>query len=185
MIAAHGLSARKSLGQNFLMDLNLTARIARRAGDLAACDVLEVGPGPGGLTRALLSEGARQVVAIERDARCLPALAEIADAWPGGSPCSAATRWPSTRGRSYAAGPRRREPSYNVGTEFLVRWLTPADWPPFWTEPDADVPEGGRRAHRGPARPKTYGRLSVLAQWRSEPASPSRSRPCLHARRRR
>ena len=83
MIARHGLSAKKQLGQNFLLDLNLTAKIARQAGDLSACDVLEVGPGPGGLTRGLLAEGARKVLAIEKDARCLPALAEIAEAYPG------------------------------------------------------------------------------------------------------
>ena len=83
VIARHGLSARKALGQNFILDLNLTARIARMAGDLAAHDVLEVGPGPGGLTRGLLAEGARRVLAVEKDARCLPALAEIAAAHPG------------------------------------------------------------------------------------------------------
>ena len=83
VIASHGLSARKSLGQNFLLDLNLTAKIARQAGDLSACDVLEIGPGPGGLTRGLLSEGARHVLCIEKDSRCLPALQEIAAAHPG------------------------------------------------------------------------------------------------------
>ena len=83
VIARHGLAARKALGQNFLLDLNLTGKIARRVGNLAGSDILEIGPGPGGLTRALLSEGARRVVAIERDSRCLPALAEIADAYPG------------------------------------------------------------------------------------------------------
>ena len=83
VIATHGLSAKKSLGQNFLLDLNLTAKIARQAGDLATRDVLEIGPGPGGLTRGLLAEGARKVIAIEKDARCLPALADIAEAYPG------------------------------------------------------------------------------------------------------
>ena len=83
VIASHGLTAKKALGQNFLLDLNLTAKIARAAGDLSGCDVLEVGPGPGGLTRGLLAEGARRVVAIEKDARCLPALDEIAAAYPG------------------------------------------------------------------------------------------------------
>ena len=83
VIATHDLVAKKALGQNFILDLNLTARIARAAGDLSACDVLEVGPGPGGLTRGLLAEGARQVLAIEKDPRCLPALAEIAAAYPG------------------------------------------------------------------------------------------------------
>ena len=83
VIATHGLAAKKALGQNFLLDLNLTAKIARSAGDLSQCDVIEVGPGPGGLTRALLAEGARRVLAVEKDERCLPALAEIAAAYPG------------------------------------------------------------------------------------------------------
>jgi 16S rRNA (adenine1518-N6/adenine1519-N6)-dimethyltransferase len=83
VIAAHALAPRKALGQNFLLDLNLTARIARQAGDLTRCDVLEVGPGPGGLTRGLLTEGARHVLAVEKDPRCLPALAQIAAAAPG------------------------------------------------------------------------------------------------------
>ena len=134
VIAAHGLSARKALGQNFLLDLNLTAKIARRAGDLTTCDVLEIGPGPGGLTRALLAAGARHVVAIERDDRCLPALAEIAAAWPG--------RLTVLPGDALALDPRPQltppvrivaNLPYNVGTELLVRWLSPPDWPPFWT----------------------------------------------------
>ncbi len=83
VIDSHGIAAKKSLGQNFLLDLNLTAKIARLAGDLSACDVLEIGPGPGGLTRGLLAEGARKVLAIEKDSRCMPALAEIAEADPG------------------------------------------------------------------------------------------------------
>jgi 16S rRNA (adenine1518-N6/adenine1519-N6)-dimethyltransferase len=170
VIAAHGLSARKALGQNFLMDLNLTRRIARRAGDLAACDVLEVGPGPGGLTRALLAEGARHVVAIERDARCLPALAEIAAARPG--------RLTVLAGDALAVDPTPHltppvrvvaNLPYNVGTELLVRWLTPAGWPPFWTS--LTLMFQREVAERIVARPgsKTYGRLSVLAQWRSDP----------------
>ncbi len=99
VIASHGLSARKSLGQNFLLDLNLTAKIARQAGDLTQCDVLEIGPGPGGLTRGLLAEGARKVLAIEKDARCIPALEEIAAAIPAGSRSSTATRSRSIRWR--------------------------------------------------------------------------------------
>ena len=185
VIAAHGLSARKALGQNFLLDLNLTAKIARRAGDLTACDVLEIGPGPGGLTRALLADGARHVVAIERDARCLPALAEIAAAWPG--------RLTVLPGDALALDPLPHltppvrivaNLPYNVGTELLVRWLTPPDWPPFWHEPHADVPEGGRRAHRRRARlqglrpPVDPG---PVAQRRR--ASPSRSRPAPSPRR--
>jgi 16S rRNA (adenine1518-N6/adenine1519-N6)-dimethyltransferase len=170
VIAAHGLSARRSLGQNFLMDLNLTGRIARTAGDLAACDVLEIGPGPGGLTRALLAAGARHVVAVERDARCLPALAEIAAAWPG--------RLTVLEGDALRVDPAAhlRAPvrivanlPYNVGTELLVRWLTPATWPPFWSSLTLMFQK--EVAERIVARPgsKAYGRLAVLAQWRATP----------------
>ncbi len=170
VIAAHGLSARKSLGQNFLLDLNLTAKIARRAGDLAACDVLEIGPGPGGLTRALLAEGARHVTAIERDERCLPALAEIAEAWPG--------RLTVLAGDALAidALPHLTPPvrivanlPYNVGTELLVRWLTPPEWPPFWTSLTLMFQK--EVAERIVARPgsKAYGRLALLVQWRTDP----------------
>jgi 16S rRNA (adenine1518-N6/adenine1519-N6)-dimethyltransferase len=169
VIATHGLSARKSLGQNFLLDLNLTRRIARRAGDLTASDVLEVGPGPGGLTRALLAEGARHVVAIERDVRCLPALAEIAAAWPG--------QLTVLEGDALAVDPRAQltppvrvvaNLPYNVGTELLVRWLTPAEWPPFWTSLTLMFQkEVAERIVAGPGS-KTYGRLSILAQWRCD-----------------
>jgi 16S rRNA (adenine1518-N6/adenine1519-N6)-dimethyltransferase len=169
VIAAHGLRARKALGQNFLMDLNLTAKIARVAGDLADCDVLEVGPGPGGLTRALLAAGARHVVAVERDARCLPALAEIAAAWPG--------RLTVVPGDALAVDPLPRlappvrvvaNLPYNVGTELLVRWLTPPAWPPYWSSLTLMFQK--EVAERIVARPgsKSYGRLAVLAQWRSE-----------------
>lgn len=170
VIAAHGLSARKALGQNFLLDLNLTGKIARRAGDLAGCDVLEIGPGPGGLTRGLLSEGARHVVAIERDARCLPALAEIAEAYPG--------RLTVLSGDALAIDPLPHltppvrvvaNLPYNVGTELLVRWLTPPSWPPFWES--LTLMFQREVAERIVARPgsKAYGRLSLLAQWRSTP----------------
>jgi 16S rRNA (adenine1518-N6/adenine1519-N6)-dimethyltransferase len=170
VIAAHGLAARRSLGQNFLLDLNLTGKIARRAGDLAACDVLEIGPGPGGLTRSLLAAGARRVVAIERDARCLPALAAIAAAYPG--------RLEVVAGDALAvdAAPLLRPPArvvanlpYNVGTELLVRWLTPPDWPPFWTSLTLMFQK--EVAERIVAAPggKAYGRLAILAQWRAAP----------------
>ena len=170
VIAAHALSARKALGQNFLLDLNLTAKIARRAGDLTACDVLEIGPGPGGLTRGLLSEGARHVVAIERDARCLPALAEISEAAPG--------RLTVIEGDALEVDPRPHltppvrivaNLPYNVGTELLVRWLTPPVWPPFWTSLTLMFQK--EVAERIVAQPgsKTYGRLAVLAQWRANP----------------
>lgn len=167
VITAFGLNARKSLGQNFLLDLNLTAKIARRAGDLDQCDVLEIGPGPGGLTRALLAEGARHVVAIERDARCLPALAQISRNYPG--------RLHVIEGDALAIDPTSfltppirivANLPYNVGTELLVRWLTPEKWPPFWTS--LTLMFQREVAHRIVARPgsKAYGRLSLLVEWR-------------------
>jgi 16S rRNA (adenine1518-N6/adenine1519-N6)-dimethyltransferase len=170
VIAAHGLVARKQLGQNFLLDLNLTARIARAAGDLSASDVLEVGPGPGGLTRGLLAEGARRVLAVERDPRCLPALAEIAAAYPG--------RLEVVQGdaldldlSSRLAPPVRVVANlpYNVGTELLVRWLTPEAWPPFWESLTLMFQK--EVAERIVAHPgtKAYGRLALLAQWRADP----------------
>ena len=134
VIRAHDLVAKKQLGQNFLLDLNLTAKIARAAGDLSACDVLEVGPGPGGLTRGLLAEGARRVVAVEKDARALPALAEIAAAYPG--------RLDVLHGdaleldlTAHLVPPVKIVANlpYNVGTELLIRWLTPPAWPPLWS----------------------------------------------------
>lgn len=169
VIAAHGLSAKKALGQNFLLDLNLTGKIARRAGNLAACDVLEIGPGPGGLTRALLAEGARHVVAIERDARCLPALAEVAAAYPG--------RLTVLEGDALALDPLPHltppirvaaNLPYNVGTELLVRWLTPPAWPPFWDSLTLMFQkEVAERIVAAPGS-KAYGRLSILAQWRCD-----------------
>lgn len=168
VIASHGLSARKALGQNFLLDLNLTAKIARQAGDLSRCDVLEIGPGPGGLTRGLLAEGARKVLAIEKDGRCLPALAEIALAYPG--------RLQVIEGDALDIDPLAHltppiricaNLPYNVGTELLVRWLTPPVWPPFWES--LTLMFQREVAERIVARPgsKTYGRLAVLAQWRT------------------
>lgn len=169
VIAAHGLDARKALGQNFLLDLNLTSRIARAAGDLSGSDVLEVGPGPGGLTRGLLAEGARRVLAIEKDARCLPALAEIAAAYPG--------RLEVIGGDALQVDPLQHltppikvvaNLPYNVGTELLVRWLTPPSWPPVWTTLTLMFQK--EVAERIVARPgsKAYGRLALLAQWRTE-----------------
>ncbi|MGR3433694.1 MAG: 16S rRNA (adenine(1518)-N(6)/adenine(1519)-N(6))-dimethyltransferase RsmA [Shimia sp.] len=167
VIAAHDLRAKKALGQNFLLDLNLTAKIARQAGDLTGADVLEVGPGPGGLTRGLLAEGARKVLAVEKDARCLPALAEIAAAYPG--------RLEVVEGDALALDPlaHLRPPirvvanlPYNVGTELLVRWLTPAAWPPVWESLTLMFQrEVAERIVAQPAS-KAYGRLAILAQWR-------------------
>ncbi len=169
VIAQHGLSARKSLGQNFLLDLNLTAKIARLAGDLSQSDVLEVGPGPGGLTRGLLAEGARRVLAVEKDDRCLPALAEIAAAYPGKLEilnADALTIDPL----AHLTPPIRIVANlpYNVGTELLVRWLTPPVWPPVWRSLSLMFQK--EVAERIVARPgsKAYGRLAILAQWRTE-----------------
>ncbi len=169
VIAAHGLRARKSMGQNFLLDLNLTAKIARMAGDLTGCDVLEVGPGPGGLTRGLLAEGARRVLAVEKDARCLPALAEVAAAWPGRLEVLNADAL-DIDPLAHLLPPVRVVANlpYNIGTELLVRWLTPPVWPPFWESLTLMFQK--EVAQRIVARPgsKAYGRLAVLAQWRCE-----------------
>lgn len=169
VIAAHDLTARKSLGQNFLLDLNLTAKIARQAGDLTDCDVLEIGPGPGGLTRGLLAEGARHVLSIEKDARCLPALAEIADSYPG--------RLTVIEGDALKVDPLAHltppirvvaNLPYNVGTELLVRWLTPDNWPPFWDSLTLMFQrEVAERIIAAPGS-KAYGRLALLAQWRCD-----------------
>ncbi|MBY6157172.1 16S rRNA (adenine(1518)-N(6)/adenine(1519)-N(6))-dimethyltransferase RsmA [Pseudooceanicola nitratireducens] len=169
VISTHGLAAKKSLGQNFLLDLNLTAKIARQAGDLSECDVLEIGPGPGGLTRGLLAEGARRVLAIEKDARCLPALAEVAAAYPG--------RLEVVNGDALEVDPLAMltppirvaaNLPYNVGTELLVRWLTPDVWPPFWQSLTLMFQrEVAERIVAAPGS-KAYGRLALLASWRAD-----------------
>jgi 16S rRNA (adenine1518-N6/adenine1519-N6)-dimethyltransferase len=169
VIAAHGLVAKRQLGQNFLLDLNLTARIARAAGDLSACDVLEVGPGPGGLTRGLLAAGARHVLAVEKDARCLPALAEIAAAYPGRLDVVQGDALEVDAAAQLTAPVRIvANLPYNVGTELLVRWLTPAQWPPFWESLTLMFQK--EVAERIVARPgsKAYGRLALLTQWRAD-----------------
>ncbi|QIE44329.1 16S rRNA (adenine(1518)-N(6)/adenine(1519)-N(6))-dimethyltransferase RsmA [Pseudohalocynthiibacter aestuariivivens] len=169
VIATHELAARKSLGQNFLLDLNLTAKIARQAGDLTDCDVLEIGPGPGGLTRGLLSEGARHVLAIEKDRRCLPALNQIAETYPG--------RLTVIEGDALKIDPLTHltppirvaaNLPYNVGTELLVRWLTPPQWPPYWQS--LTLMFQREVAERIVAKPgsKAYGRLALLASWRCD-----------------
>jgi len=169
VITDHGLSARKSLGQNFLLDLNLTAKIARQAGDLRGADVLEIGPGPGGLTRGLLAEGARRVLAIEKDARCLPALEEIAAAYPGRLEIMTADAL-ELDPLTHLAPPIHIVANlpYNVGTELLVRWLTPDRWPPFWDSLTLMFQrEVAERIVAAPGS-KAYGRLALLAQWRAE-----------------
>ena len=171
VIATHGLDAKKSLGQNFLLDLNLTSKIARLAGDISGHDVLEVGPGPGGLTRGLLAAGARRVVALEKDPRCMAALAEISAAYPGRLDVFNADALDFDM-RGNLTGPVRVVANlpYNVGTELLVRWLTPKDWPPFWSTLTLMFQK--EVAERIIAKPgsKAYGRLGVLAQWKSTPS---------------
>ena len=173
VIAAHGLAAKKSLGQNFLFDLNLTRRIARAAGPLEGTTIYEVGPGPGGLTRALLAEGAAKVIAVERDARCIPALEEIAAAWPGrldvvSADALALDEREILRNLRIATDVRvAANLPYNIGTALLVKWLTASDWPPFWQS--LTLMFQREVADRIVAKPATeaYGRLSVLAQWRT------------------
>ena len=171
VIASHGLDAKKSLGQNFLLDLNLTSKIARLAGDISGHDVLEVGPGPGGLTRGLLAAGARRVVALEKDPRCMAALAQIAATYPGRLDVFNADALDFDI-RGQLTGPVRVVANlpYNVGTELLVRWLTPKDWPPFWSSLTLMFQK--EVAERIIAKPgtKAYGRLGILAQWKSNPS---------------
>ncbi|OHC54728.1 MAG: 16S rRNA (adenine(1518)-N(6)/adenine(1519)-N(6))-dimethyltransferase [Rhodobacterales bacterium RIFCSPHIGHO2_02_FULL_62_130] len=169
VIRAHDLVAKKQLGQNFLLDLNLTAKIARSAGDLSICDVLEVGPGPGGLTRGLLVEGARRVLAVEKDPRCMPVLAEIAAAYPGRLEVINGDAL-EVDALAHLTAPVRviANLPYNVGTELLIRWLTPKVWPPFWDSLTLMFQK--EVAERIVAKPRTehYGRLALLAQWRCD-----------------
>lgn len=170
VIQRHGLDAKKSLGQNFLLDLNLTQKIARTAGPLEDCTVIEVGPGPGGLTRAILALGARHVIAIERDARAIPALREVADHYPG--------RLTVIEGDALKVDFETLVPHgepvriianlpYNVGTQLLVNWLLPKRWPPFYRSLTLMFQrEVGLRivAHENDDH---YGRLGVLCGWRT------------------
>jgi 16S rRNA (adenine1518-N6/adenine1519-N6)-dimethyltransferase len=170
VIRRHGLRAKKSLGQNFLLDLNLTARIARAAGPLEGVSIVEIGPGPGGLTRALLAEGARRVVAVERDERAIAALAEIAARYPGRLDVIAGDALEYDLASHLDGGTTRIVANlpYNIATALLVSWLTPESWPPWY---DRLVLMFQREvAERIVASPgsKSYGRLSVLAGWRSE-----------------
>jgi 16S rRNA (adenine1518-N6/adenine1519-N6)-dimethyltransferase len=169
VITRHELVAKKALGQNFLLDLNLTAKIARQAGDLTACDVLEIGPGPGGLTRGLLAEGARRVVAVEKDSRAMAALAEIAAHYPGRLEVLNADALQIDPAQ-HLTPPVRIVANlpYNVGTELLIRWLTPPDWPPFWQS--LTLMFQREVAERITAKPRSaaYGRLAILAQWRCD-----------------
>jgi 16S rRNA (adenine1518-N6/adenine1519-N6)-dimethyltransferase len=170
VIRRHDLRAKKSLGQNFLLDLNLTGRIARAAGPLEGVDVVEIGPGPGGLTRALLSHGARRVIAVERDERALGALAEIAERYPGRLEIVSADALGFDPRPLLQHAPARIVANlpYNIASALLVSWLTSEPWPPWY---DRLVLMFQREvAERIVALPgsKSYGRLSVLAGWRSD-----------------
>lgn len=186
IIRALSLTAKKSLGQNFILDLNLTQRIARAGGSIDGHVVVEVGPGPGGLTRGLLGEGAGLVIAIERDERCLPALAQIQSAWPGKlvvrSGDALEMDWPALLRDAVghaqlqsegASGPRPKVTiaanlPYGIATRLLVGWLETEPWPPWYDRmvlmfqrevADRIVAEPGTRA---------YGRLAVISQWRCD-----------------
>jgi 16S rRNA (adenine1518-N6/adenine1519-N6)-dimethyltransferase len=168
VIATHGLAAKKSLGQNFLLDLNLTRRIARAAGPLEGETFYEVGPGPGGLTRALLAEGAGRVIAVERDARCIPALEQIAAAYPGKLQIIEDDALALDEAKLFDRPVRvAANLPYNVGTALLVKWLSAETWPPFWKS--LTLMFQREVAERLVAKPDTehYGRLSVLTQWRA------------------
>ncbi len=171
VIRAHGLAAKKSLGQNFLLDLNLTRRIARIGAPLEGRTVVEVGPGPGGLTRALLLEGARRVVAVERDDRCLAALAEIAQRYPGRLDVHAGDALEADWPRILGLPPGEKAViaanlPYGVATVLLIGWLETEPWPPWF---DRMVlmfqKEVAERIVAAPGS-KAYGRLAVIAQWR-------------------
>ncbi len=170
VIKRYALRPKKSLGQNFLHDLNLTARIARAAGPLDGISVVEVGPGPGGLTRALLAEGARRVVAVERDDRAIKALGEVAAHYPGRLTVVSGDALEFNARNVLADGQARVVANlpYNIATALLVGWLTEEPWPPWY---DSLVlmfqREVAERIVAGPGS-KTYGRLSVLAGWRTQ-----------------
>ncbi len=169
VVATHGLAAKKSLGQNFIFDLNLTQKIARAAGPLADVRVIEVGPGPGGLTRALLAEGA-EVVAIERDPRCLAALAEVAARYPG----KLEVREADALAADFAALAAPGRPTricanlpYNIATPLLTGWLESEPWPPFFDRLTLMFQrEVAERIVATPRERSAYGRLAVLANWR-------------------
>ena len=171
VIERHGLAPKKSLGQNFLFDLNLTGRIARAGGPLEGATVLEVGPGPGGLTRSILAEGAERVIAIERDERALPALAEIEGAYPGRLQVISADALRTNVSDLLRDADDARiiaNLPYNVGTQLLVNWLTVANWPPIYRSLTLMFQrEVAERIVAKPGDP-AFGRLGVLASWRTD-----------------
>ena len=169
LISRHKLSAIKSLGQNFILDLNLTSKIARQAGELTNFDVLEIGAGPGGLTRGILAEGARHIVAIEKDKRCISILEEIAEAHPG--------RLTVVKADALSMSPVELLKSpikvisnlpYNVGTELFTRWLTTEKWPPFWSSLTLMFQKEVAQRITAKVGSKAYGRLAIMSQWRTD-----------------
>ena len=174
VVAAYDLSPKKALGQNFLFDLNLTGRIARAAGPLDGVAVVEIGPGPGGLTRALLAHGAKKVTAVERDARCLAALQAVGAHWPGRLDlieADALSLDDNVLIEKAAGAPIRicANLPYNIATVLLARWLEAEPWPPFYERLTLMFQrEVAQRIVATPAERADYGRLAVLAGWRTE-----------------
>jgi 16S rRNA (adenine1518-N6/adenine1519-N6)-dimethyltransferase len=176
VIQRHGLDARKALGQNFLFDLNLTQKIARSAGSLEGVTVFEVGPGPGGLTRAILALGAKKVIAVERDARALPVLAEVADYYPGRLEViegdALKIDFATLVAEKAEGGPVKiiANLPYNVGTQLLLNWLLPEDgrWPPFWESLTLMFQKEVGLRIVADEEDNHYGRLGVLCGWRTD-----------------
>ena len=175
VVARHDIAPKKALGQNFLFDLNLTRKIARAAGPLQGVTVVEIGPGPGGLTRALLMEGAAKVIAVERDERCLAALAEIAAAYPDRLEIVAGDAleldYAALARRHAATGPVRLVANlpYNIGTLLLTRWIETGPWPPWYDRMVLMFQrEVAERIVATPAQRADYGRLGVLCGWRTQ-----------------
>jgi 16S rRNA (adenine1518-N6/adenine1519-N6)-dimethyltransferase len=170
VLRRHELRAKKSLGQNFLLDLNLTARIARAAGPLDGATVIEVGPGPGGLTRALLAEGAKRVIAVERDARAIAALNEISAHYPGRLSVIEGDALEFDPRTHLDGGPARIVANlpYNIATPLLIGWLTTEPWPPWFDQMVLMFQREVAERIVAPPGSKTYGRLSVLTGWRAQ-----------------
>ena len=171
VITRYGLQAQRALGQNFLLDLNLTSRIARLAGDLSTHTVIEIGPGPGGLTRALLAAQAQKVIVIERDARCLPALEDISSAYPGRLEIieADALTIDLTQFENQAPFKIISNLPYNIGTALLMKWIDAPVWPPLFNELILMFQkEVAERIVATPETPHDYGRLSVFCGWRTD-----------------
>jgi len=177
VIDRHGLAAKKALGQNFLLDLNITMKIARAAGDLDGVTVLEIGPGPGGLTRALLASGARKVVAIERDERCLPALAEIGEAYPGRLHVVEGDALTLDHGKILQDASVDLEGDkikiaanlpYNIATPLFTGWIGGERWPPYWESMVLMFQKEVAQRITASVEDKAWGRLGVFSSWRTQ-----------------